>query len=86
MGYRTDCGQDNAQFKPKRKIKVEKVNKDSRNTIDIIVFVIQLILLIRFITNFCNENFSVAGRLLLSIIVVGLFGFFWKYNYSFEKE
>lgn len=86
MVYRTDCGQDNAQFKTKRKVKIEKINKDSRNAIDIIVFVIQLILLINSIGNFCNENFSVGGRFLLSIIVVGLFGFFWKYNYSFEKE
>lgn len=86
MVYRTDCGQDNAQFKPKRKIKIEKVNKDSQNAISVVVFVVQLILLINSIVNFCSENFSVAGKLLLSVIVVGLFGMFWKHDYAFIKE
>lgn len=86
MAYREDNGQDNAQFKPKRKFKIEKADKETEGATNTVIFIAQIFLLAVSIYYFGIGNIIVAGKSLLSIVVVGLFGVFWKYNYSFDKE
>lgn len=86
MAYRENSGQDDAQFKPKRKFKIEKADMNTQVATSTVIFTAQIFLLAVSIYYFGIGNIIVAGKSLLSIVVVGLFGIFWKYNYSFEKE
>ena len=86
MAYRTDGGQDDAQFKPKRRFKIEKCKEEDADFIDTIVFFAQGLILIVCIGTFCFGSMITAGKLFFSMFPVAAFGLFWKHNYSFKKE
>lgn len=86
MAYRENSGQDDAQFKPKRKFKIEKADMNTQSIVEAITFIIQAILLTLCVVVFCKGDNTTAGKAFLSIIAVGFFGFFWKHNYSYSKE
>ena len=86
MAYRENSNQDDEQFKPKRKFKIEKVDKNTKEMVKTITYFIQLIMLIFGVVFFCKGDNIISGKAFLSIIIIDLFSVFWKHNYSFSKE